>query len=249
MVPKVSMSGESVLAADGAGARTGYDNKSGTSMSSPAVAGIATLLMGADDAFKANPALVRAQLMATAVKPDAYFEDETYLPRNHTQGTGYINNRYGMGSVSARTAITQGPNDEWSSHSVISEIDNDEYAYIEIDVPEDTDRLDIVLTWDEPPNDNVGSAVMADLDLYLGPDEDCDVTECGEYVSSSRVDNLEYLIISQPEAGTKRITVIPHNIFQFAPRIAVSWMFIAKSTPQLVIELESDTLVVYQFEN
>ena len=242
MVPKVSMSGESVLAADGAGARTGYDNKSGTSMSSPAVAGIATLLMGADDAFKANPALVRAQLMATAVKPDAYFEDETYLPRNHSQGTGYINNRYGMGSVSARTAITQGPNDEWSSHSVISEIDNDEYAYIEIDVPEDTDRLDIVLTWDEPPNDNVGSAVMADLDLYLGPDEDCDVTECGEYVSSSRVDNLEYLIISQPEAGTKRITVIPHNIFQFAPRIAVSWMFIAKSTPQLVIELESDTL-------
>ena len=70
-----------------------------------------------------------------------------------------------MGSVSARTAISQGPNDEWSSHSAVSEIENDEYAYIEIEVPEDTDRLDIVLTWDEPPNDNVGSAVMADLDL------------------------------------------------------------------------------------
>ncbi len=242
MVPKVSMSGDNVLAADGAGAESGYTRKSGTSMSSPAVAGIATLLMGTDDGFKNNAALVRAQLMATAIKADAFFEDEAYAPRTNTNGTGSINNQYGMGSVSARTAIVQGPNDEWSSHSAVSEIENDEYAYIEIDVPEDTDRLDVVLTWDEPPNDNVGSAVMADLDLYLGPDEDCDVTECGEYVSSSRVDNLEYLIIANPEAGTKRITVIPHNIFQFTPRIAVSYMFIGKSTPQLDIELESDTL-------
>ena len=242
MVPKVSMSGDNVLAAAGAGAESGYTRKDGTSMSSPAVAGIATLLMGTDDGFKNNAALVRAQLMATAIKADAFFEDEAYAPRNNTHGTGSINNQYGMGSVSARTAIAQGPNDEWSSHSAVSEIQNDEYAYIEIDVPEDTDRLDIVLTWDEPPNDNVGSAVMADLDLYLGPDEDCDVTECGEYVSSSRVDNLEYLIIANPEAGTKRITVIPHNIFQFTPRIAVSYMIIGKSTPQLDIELESNTL-------
>ena len=242
MLPKLSMSGDYVLAADGNGAESGYNSRSGTSMSSPAVAGIAALLMGTDDGFKTNPALVRAQLMATAIRADAFFEDEGHAPRTNTHGTGYINNQYGMGAVSARTAITQGPNDEWSSHSAVSEIENDEYAYIEIEVPEDTDRLDIVLTWDEPPNDNVGSAVMADLDLYLGPDEDCDVTECGEYVSSSRVDNLEYLILSNPEPGSKRITVIPHNIFQFAPRIAVSWMFIANSTPQLDIELDSATL-------
>jgi len=242
MLPKVGMTGDRVLAADGNGATSGYVSKDGTSMSSPAVAGIATLLMGTDDGFKTNPALVRAQLMATAIKPDAYFDLEAFAPRTNTHGTGYFNNQYGMGSVSARTAITQGPDDDWSSHSAVSEIENDEYAYIEIEVPEDTDRLDIVLTWDEPPNDNVGSAVMADLDLYLGPDEDCDVTECGEFVSSSRVDNLEYLIIANPDAGTKRITVIPHNVYQFAPRIAVSWMFIGKSTPQLDIELESDTL-------
>lgn len=242
MIPNVGMTGDQVLAADGSGAQSGYVFKSGTSMSSPAVAGIATLLMGTDDGFKTNPALVRAQLMATAIKADAYFEDEVYAPRTNTYGTGSINNQYGMGSVSARTAITQGPNDEWSSHSAVSEIESDEYAYIEVEIPENTDRLDIVLTWDEPPNDNVGAAVMADLDLYFGPDEDCDVTECGEFVSTSRVDNLEYLIISNPVAGTKRITVIPHNIFQFTPRIAVSWMFIANSTPQLDIELDSNTL-------
>ena len=242
MLPKVGMSGDIVLAADGNGAKSGYVAKSGTSMSSPAVAGIATLLMGTNDGFKTNPALVRAQLMATSIKPDAYFDSEAFAPRTNSHGTGEVNNQYGMGSVSARTAITNDENGEWSSHSAVSEIENDEYAYIEIEVPDDTDRLDIVLTWDEPPNDNVGSAVMADLDLYLGPDEDCDVTECGEHVSSSRVDNLEYLIIANPEPGTKRITVIPHNVYQFAPRIAVSWMFIGKSTPQLDIELESDTL-------
>ena len=242
MLPNVSMSGDNVFAADGAGAEHGYTLKSGTSMSSPAVAGIAALLMSTSEGFKTNPALVRAQLMATAIKPDAFFHDDAYAPRTNTHGTGYMNNQYGMGSVSARTAISQGPDDEWSSHSAVSELENDEYAYIEIEIPEGMDRLDIVLAWDEPPNDNVGSAVMADLDLYLGPNEDCDVTECGEYVSSSRVDNMEYLIIANPAPGTKRITVIPHNIYQFTPRIAVAWMFIGKSTPQLDIELDVDTL-------
>ena len=242
MVPLVGMSGDDVLSADGTGANSGYALKSGTSMSSPAVAGIATLLMSVDEEFATNPALARAQLLATAIKSDASFTDEAYAPRTSTNGTGLINDQTGLGAVSARTAITQGPDGAWSSHSVVSEIDNDEYAYIEIDIPEDTDRLDIVLTWDEPANDNVGSAVMADLDLYLGPDEDCDVTECGEHVSSSRVDNLEYLILSDPAPGTKRITVIPHNIFQFSPRIAVAWMFIAESEPELDIELDSETV-------
>lgn len=242
MVPLVGMSGDDVLSADGAGAKYGYSQRSGTSMSAPAVAGIATLLMGVNEEFATNPALARAQLMATAIKADASFTDEAFAPRSNTNGTGTVNNYAGIGAVSARTAITQGPDGAWSSHSVVSDIENDEYAYIEIDIPEGTDRLDIVLTWDEPPNDNVVSDVMADLDLYLGPDEDCDVTECGEHVSRSRVDNLEYLILSNPESGTKRITVIPHNIFQFRPRIAVAWMYIAQSTPELDIELDSETV-------
>lgn len=242
MIPLVGMSGDDVLSADGAGAKYGYSQRSGTSMSSPAVAGVATLLMGVNEEFATNPALARAQLMATAIKADASFTDEAFAPRSNTNGTGTVNNYTGIGAVSARTAITQGPDGAWSSHSVVSDIENDEYAYIEIDIPEGTDRLDIVLTWDEPPNDNVGSDVMADLDLYLGPDEDCDVTECGEHSSRSRVDNLEYLILSNPEPGTKRITVIPHNTFQFSPRIAVAWMFIAQSTPELDIELDSETV-------
>lgn len=244
MIPKVSMTGHDVWSADSNGAEFGYIRLHGTSMAAPAVAGIAAILMDTDEAFKTSPALVRAQIMATAIKADHIFEDEPHYPRSNTNGPGHINDRYGMGYPSARTATTQGPNEAWSSHSVLSEIENDEYAYVEIEIPEGTDRVDIVLTWDEPPNDIAGPPVMADLDLYLGPNNDCDVTECGEYVSSSRVDNLEYLIVSNPESGTKRITVIPHNIYQFTPRIAVAWMTISQSRPELSIELDSDTMNV-----
>ena len=243
LLPKVSVSGTSVLSAKGNGAREGYVSGSGTSMSSPAVAGIAALLMDADDAFKDNPALVRAQIMATAIKPDPYYANELQSPLSHTNGPDEITNRYGLGTVSARTAVIQGPNDEWRSQSAISEIEDEEYAYIEIDVPQNTARIDVVLTWDEPPNDNVGQPVVADLDLYYGPDSNCDVTVCGEFVSASRTDNVEYLIISNPEAGRKRLSIVPWNTFQHKPRAAVAWIFIANSTaPQLDLELETTSM-------
>ena len=243
ILPNVSITGTSVSSVAGDGATSGYQTLGGTSMSSPAVAGIVSLLMDSDDAFKENPALVRAQIMATAIKPDAYLSNERWFPRNNRGGPGLFVRRYGLGVVSARTALTQGSNDEWRSQSVVSTIEDDESAYIEIDVPQDTARIDIVLTWDEPPNDNVGPPVVADLDLYYGPNRSCDVTECGEHASTSRIDNVEYLIISDPEPGRKRITIVPKNLFQHQPSVAVAWMYIKDSaTPQLNLDLATDTL-------
>ena len=243
LLPKVSVSGTSVSSARGNGAQQGYQTDSGTSMSSPAVAGIVTLLMDSNEAFRENPALVRAQIMATAIKPDPYYANEPISPQSHSAGPDFFTNRYGLGVVSARTAVIQGPNDDWRSQSAISEVEDDEYAYIEIDVPQNTARLDIVLTWDEPPNDNVGQPVVADLDLYYGPDSNCDVTVCGEFVSASRTDNVEYLVISNPEAGRKRLSIVPQNTFQHKPRAAVAWVFIADSTePQLDLELETTSI-------
>ena len=243
ILPNVSITGTSVSSVVGGGASSGYRTQGGTSMSSPAVAGVAALLTGIDNAFEDNPALVRAQLMATSIKPEAFLTNERWYPRNNTNGPGFFVNRYGLGIVSARTALTQGADDAWRSQSAISSVEDDESAYIEIDVPQNTARIDIVLTWDEPPNDNVGPPVVADLDLYFGPNSNCDVTECGEFASTSRIDNVEYLIISDPEPGRKRITIVPKNLFQHRPSVAVAWMYIKESTtPTLTLELTSDTL-------
>ena len=243
ILPNVSITGTSVSSVIGGGASSGYRTASGTSMSSPAIAGIAALLTSVDDAFTENPALVRAQLMATAIKPEAYLANERWFPRNNSNGPGLFVNRFGLGIVSARAAVTQGNDGMWHSHSAISSVEDDESAYIEIDVPRDTARVDIVLTWDEPPNDNIGPPVVADLDLYYGPNSNCDVTECGEHFSTSRIDNVEYLIISDPDPGRKRITIVPKNLFQHEPKAAVAWVFIKESTtPKLNLELKSDVI-------
>ena len=86
-------------------------------------------------------------------------------------------------------------------------------------------------------------AVMADLDLYLGPDDDCDVTECGEQVSSSRVDNLEYPhhLRSRTWRKTNYSNTAPTS-FNSPLALPSLGMVLARSTPQLDIELESENL-------
>lgn len=245
IAPNVTTIGKYILSARGNGSRSGYDELSGTSMSSSHAAGISALLMQAIPEFRENPALVRAQLMATSLKPQTYFEgiDEFY-PRTNSPEPGWFTWQNGMGALSARTAILQHEDYGWSTGSATSELADDEYAYIEIEVPENTKRLDIVLTWDEPPSDFFGSAVISDIDLYLGPNSDCDPTECADYSSNSRVDNVEYLIIDDPTPGTLRISIVPFNVYQFEPTVAVAWKSITgETTPQLNVTTETTTLV------
>lgn len=242
--PNIATVGTSIYAARGNGSRSGYDEKSGTSMSSPHVAGIASLLMQTVPEFQENPALVRAQLMASAVKPHTYFEGVSEMfPKNNTGAPGWFTWQNGMGAVSARTAILQNESAGWVTGSATSELNDNEYAYIEIEVPENTKRLDIVLTWDEPPNDYVRDFVISDIDLYFGPDSDCDPTECADYSSTSSIDNVEYLIIENPTPGTQRISIVPFNVYQFEPRVAVAWKAITGAVkPQLSLATETNSI-------
>ena len=113
--------------------------------------------MNAVPEHRLQPALVRARLMASAIKLDPWIEDRYSFPNNNTNGPGKFQVQYGLGKVSARTSVLNRDEEAgWKSSSAIAELENGEYAYQDIEVPPDTKRLDLVLTWDETANGYTG---------------------------------------------------------------------------------------------
>ena len=206
--------GVDVMSTAGDGSYEGYRELSGTSMSSPSVAGVAALLMDASPEHRDEPALVRARLMASAVRPEAWLDSEVAFPQNNTNGPGTMQAMYGMGLVSARTSIVNHDVPEgWTSSGATLTLENGEYGYEDIVVPVGTERLDVVMTWDEPPAETIASTVLNDLDLWIDHGADCDSEPCGEYSSQSKIDNVEWVIIQDPEPGTYRIKVSGERIY------------------------------------
>ena len=244
LAPQVVATGVGIHTPRGAGSRGGYVRTNGTSFSSPSVAGVAALLMDAVPAFREQPALTRARLMASAIRPDAWLEDAAVFPPTNTDGPGRLHAQYGLGKVSARTAVLNRDGaDGWSGGGAVSELQDGEYAYQDILVPEGASRLDLVLAWDEPPTDTIASAVLNDLDLWLDRDGDCGAVACGEHVSSSRVDNVEWIILRNPHPGVYRAKVAAHRIYTAPPRAALAWTVIrGASTPNLRIDADSSAL-------
>lgn len=244
LAPQVVATGVGIHSTQGAGSREGYIRFNGTSFSSPSVAGVAALLMDAVPAFREQPALTRARLMAGAIRPDPWLEDAAAFPATNTEGPGTLHSQYGLGKVSARTSVlNRDRTDGWSGGAAISELRGGQYAYQDILVPEGASRLDLVLAWDEPPTDNIGSAVLNDLDLWLDRDGDCAAVACGEHVSSSRVDNVEWIILGNPQPGLYRVKVAAHRIYTAPPRAALAWTVIrGASTPNLRISADSSAL-------
>ena len=111
-------------------------------------------------------------------------------------------------------------------------------------MPEGASRLDLVMTWDEPPADTIASTVLNDLDLWLDRDGDCGEGACGEQVSASRVDNVEWIILRNPQPGTYRAKVVARRVYTAPPRAALAWTVIrGASTPNLRVETDRTLLV------
>lgn len=237
LAPNVVAVGVRVYSAAGGGARGGYRAINGTSMASPAVAGVAALLLDAVRVHRNRPALTRARLMASAVRPDAWLEEGGGFAPDNSAGPGPQQVRYGMGKVSARTAVLQRDRpDGWRSGSATTELTGGEYAYHDIEVPPGASRLDVVMTWDEPPADAVASTVVNDLDLWLDEGADCASHACGEHVSRSRIDNVEWLVVRDPAPGTYRVKVVANRVYTAPPRAAVAWTLIrGASTPTVEV--------------
>ncbi|MYE84264.1 MAG: S8 family serine peptidase [Gammaproteobacteria bacterium] len=242
--PNVVGTGVRVHSARGQGRRSGYVALSGTSMSSPAVAGVAALLMDGVPAYREQPAVMRARLMATAVRPDPWLKDGSGFALDNTAGPGPLQARFGMGKVSARTAVfDRDRTDGWTTGTATAELEDGAYAYRDIEVPEGAERLDVVMTWDEPPADAIASTVLNDLDLWLDRDADCETAACGEHVSRSRADSVEWILIKNPEPGTYRVKVLAHRVYTAPPRAAVAWTVVrGASTPTLALEADRERI-------
>ena len=236
LAPNVVATGVDVSSARGQGRRSGYVSLNGTSMSAPAVAGIAALLMEAEPRFREQPALTRARIMAGAVRPDAFLGAR--FPVNNTGGPGELQNRYGLGVASARlTVLQRDQQDGWTGSAALSEIAHGSSAYVDIDVPVGASRLDVVMTWDEGPADAVTESVLNDLDLWIDAGADCGQGACGEHSSRSRVDNVEWILLEQPAPGTHRVKIVAERVHGDALQAAVAWTVIrGPSTPRLRVE-------------
>ena len=244
--PLIVATGVEVNSTKGNSSLNGYVSFSGTSMSSPAVAGVASLVLDTQPEYQSYPALTRARLLASAIKADAWLENEDSFRRNNSKGPGSLQARYGLGLVSARTSAVQldKPNG-WQNGSSSVELENGKYGYVDIEVEENTARLDLVLTWDEPPGDTFSNTVLNDLDLWVDRDGDCNLEPCGEYASQSHIDNVEWLVISNPEPGTYRAKIVASRVYTETPRAALAWTAIRdSSTPTLSLNVEREVIEV-----
>ena len=242
--PQIVAPGVSIRSPAGGGSRADYTDASGTSSAAPAVAGIAVLLMDSEPAFRNQPALARARLMSSAISPDPWHDTVDRFPANNTEGPGDLQVMYGLGKASARTSVLdRSQSDGWTNGSATAELKNGEYAFQNIVIPEGASRLQLVLTWDEPPSDTISSPVLNDLDLWLDRFGDCASVACGEYASLSRKDNVEWIFLRDPPAGVYRAKVVPRRIYSAAPRSALAWKVIhGASTPTLRMEVDKEWL-------
>ncbi len=243
--PNVTTVGTTVHSTFGQGSKDQYFPLSGTSMSSPAVGGMAALMMEAAADLQNNPAMMRAYLMASAVRPDVWLDNPAWFPLNNTDGIGVIQEEYGMGSVSARVGVlNRDSEDGWTTgHSSVVLTDG-EYGYVDVTVPEGTERLDVVMTWDEPPAESVSAGVVLnDLDLWIDEHADCEDAACGEHSSVSVTDNVEWVIIRNPQAGVYRVKAVGGLVYTDEARVGLAWQIIrGPAAPEISLAVDKTVL-------
>ena len=243
--PHVVGTGSAINSAKGNSSTESYVRYRGTSMAAPAVAGVAALLMDQNPEFRNAPAYAKARLMSSAVKP-GHTLGQAGFPLSNSDGPGAFNDEYGLGLVSASVAIQDSADGYWSHGGDHGTVEPGETFEYQIDIPEDTARIDIVLTWIESPSEAVAPAtVVANLDLYLDKDGDCGATACGEFASTSPIDNVEWIIVKDPEPGSYSLRFMATNDFADPVHAGISWTTIAnRDAPTLAISAQEQSLAI-----
>ncbi len=170
MKPNLVAPGTNVTSAK-AGTASEYVPLQGCSMATPHVTGLAATLMEHYPEFRDNPALLRAHMMASAIA--------------HADVTRKSND-YGLGQVSGYLEHwARFDANGWNSNWFWGGVNASAFQAGDITVPAGTQRLVVVLTWDEPAaSAGASRAVTYDLDLWVDHNADCSDPRgaCGEYL-------------------------------------------------------------------
>lgn len=243
--PHVVGTGSAVVSAKGNSSTESYVQFNGTSMAAPSVSGVAALLMDQNPEFRDAPAYAKARLMSSAVKPSRTLGNDEF-PLTNSNGPGAFNDEYGLGLVSANVAIQDSPDGLWAHGGDHGTLEAGESYEYEIEIQENTARLDIVLTWIESPSEPVSPAtVVANLDLYLDKNGDCGASDCGEFASTSQTDNVEWIVVKDPEPGVYTVRLLGVNDFSDPVRTGIAWTTIANvDTPTLTVNTDVPTLSI-----
>lgn len=196
MRPEITAAGTWINSTDGNNVPNGYQSLSGTSMASPHVSGVLAALSQRYSVLEGNPKLMRAWIKASALKkgggdaPDSQY------------GFGYINaNRAHY--VDSAWALSY-----WSNESVDSSTIGGHWTYHDITIDAGTERLIVVVNWDEPALTTTGAStpILADVELRIDWDNNQSGGQTGN-VSSTGADNQQFIIVDNPPAGSHRIKV------------------------------------------
>lgn len=186
-----------------ASSTTGYRTDSGTSFSTPQVAGVAATLMQHYSWLQGHPGWVKALLTATAIPLNSVLMVLT------TQEGKDLFNKYGSGKVDSTTAnwIALGSNGwNWTIvGSFPGTPSNGSWDYYNLSLPNGAKRLVVTLDWLEPPAQSTNSrAGYNNVELLI--DRTNNLSTCysagmGDWYSNNSYDTKQYVAVSNVAAG------------------------------------------------
>ncbi len=203
--PNVAAVGRFVVSTE-SNTTSGYSKKSGTSMASPHVTGLALQLSDHYSFLRNRPATLSAVLMAGATT-----KDNVVLTTPSTVSTNHLN-VYGAGRVEAYKSHYGGPGSTlwfWGYTQGSTST-----GVVDFDVLAGATRVVVVMTYNETAASSGASAALVnDFDMYIDAAPFNPANNGGDYVAQqSPRDNTEIRIIDNPLAAQWRIKTYPESV-------------------------------------